>query len=306
MALDKLIGSFTGRKQKNQGLLAVHFQKGGVAFAYVKQPKQLGQVDLCEFVACETDQRFKVIKQFVKKHKLGANTNVNLVLTPSDYKTLTVDAPEVEPSEYQQAAKWLVKDLLDYPVTEAAIDLFAMPTGSQSKLYLVCARQSLIRQYMREFQKSRLCLMGIETIELALRNHLLIKQEGHCLLMFKTDFFTGIMIFKEQTIHLIRSIRADLEELSHKKLLTELQRSLDYYKKQAQQGMPQKIILTSNLLEYENLQDNLTAHTGMPVEGLQPAEFLTMPEVGENTYRYTITALGASQTWAIKQSLSTE
>lgn len=304
---EQITGFLNWGEKKAQGLLAVHLRSDGVGFAYTSVPQQHGEVDLCDFVTCSEDERFKVVKQFIKQHGLGQQLDVNLVLPPSDYKTLTIDAPDVEPSEYHQAAKWLVKDLLDYPVTEAAIDLFPMPVGSQKKLYLVCARQSLIRQYINEFQKLNLSLVGVETPELALRNLLLLKKEPSCLLLYKTDFFTGVMIYKDQAIYLVRAIRGDLEELSHKKVITELQRSLDYYQKQTKLELPQKLMMTPNLSGYENLEANLEAQLGMPIEYLHPDKLVTLPSnLDPETQMRLVASVGATQSIAALQVLPSD
>lgn len=307
MALLEQISNLLGLKQsKAKGLLGVHFHKDGVSLAYTSQPAQKGQIDLCEFIACEESERFKQVKKFVAKHSLGKNLDVNLILPPPDYRTLTIDAPDIEPSEYHHAAAWLVKDLLDYPVTEADIDLFPMPAGEQKKLYLICARQSVIRGYISEFQKLHMNLMGTETIELALRNLLLLKQVDNCLLMFKTDYFTGVMIYKHQTIYLVRSIRADLDEMSHRKLITELKRSLDYFKNQTKEEPPQKIILTPNLLVYDHLQEHLTNQFNMSIEYIDPRELVTMPELDDDANARCVIAIGATQSLQAMQMLQAE
>lgn len=294
------------KKQKAKGLLGIHFKKDGVAFAYTEKPATQGQIDLCDFIECEESERFKVIKQFIKKHKLGRDLDINLILPPPDYQTLTVDAPNIDASEYHQAAKWLVKDLLDYPVTEAAIDLIPLPAGPQTKLYLICARQSLVRQYIKQFNSLHTQLMSMETVELALRNLLLLKGADDCMLMFKTDYFTGVIVFKNKTIYLVRSIRADLDEMSHTKLVTEVKRTLDYYQNQTQQDLPKSIYITPNLEVYQNLHKHLQDNFQLPIETLRPADFVSMPEMDSDKAIKVVAAVGATQSLAILQLLPEE
>lgn len=97
-----------------------------------------------------------------------------LLLGAGDYQILQMDAPAVEPAEYRQAARWQLKDLIDFPVDEAALDCLRLPgeaAGSAAaKLITVVTRQSLVLQTVAQWRKAGLALKVIDIPETALRN----------------------------------------------------------------------------------------------------------------------------------------
>ena len=49
------------------------------------------------------------------------------VLDPDSYRLLLVEAPDVPADELRAAVRWRVKDLIDFHVDDAVIDVFEMP-----------------------------------------------------------------------------------------------------------------------------------------------------------------------------------
>ena len=97
-----------------------------------------------------------------------------LLLGAGDYQILQMDAPAVEPAEYRDAARWQIKDLIDFPVEDAALDCLRLPgvaAGSAAaKLFTVVTRQALVLESVAQWRAAGLALKVIDIPEMALRN----------------------------------------------------------------------------------------------------------------------------------------
>lgn len=97
-----------------------------------------------------------------------------LLLGASEYQILQIDAPAVEPAEYRNAARWSLKDLIDFPVEDAALDCLRLPTnevgGPSTKLITVVSQKSLVLDAVTQWRSSGLALKVIDIPEMALRN----------------------------------------------------------------------------------------------------------------------------------------
>ena len=51
------------------------------------------------------------------------------LLDPGEYQLLMVDAPNVPPPELKSAIRWSVKDLLDFHIDDATVDVLDVPRG---------------------------------------------------------------------------------------------------------------------------------------------------------------------------------
>ncbi len=106
-----------------------------------------------------------------------------LLLGAGDYQILQMDAPAVEPAEYRHAARWGIKDLIDFPVEEAALDCLRLPgeaNGSAAaKLITVVTRQALVVQTVAQWHTAGLALKVIDIPEMALRNLAVLATGGN-------------------------------------------------------------------------------------------------------------------------------
>ena len=76
--------------------------------------------------------------------RLAGRRNATVsVLDPSAYRLLLVEAPDVPPEELRAAVRWRIKDLIDFHVDDAVIDVFEMPGhargGARRMMYAVTA-----------------------------------------------------------------------------------------------------------------------------------------------------------------------
>ena len=84
-----------------------------------------------------------------------ANLHCSLLLAQSEYQLFQIEKPNVPADELKQAISWKLKDMLDYPVDQATIDVINIPvdpnnSNRQSYVYAVAAKNSVIGDYMTE------------------------------------------------------------------------------------------------------------------------------------------------------------
>src|SRR5262245_15939083 len=80
------------------------------------------------------------------------------LLQPGEYQLQLVEAPSVPAEELKSAVRWKLKDLLDYPVDSATVDVADVPsdrsgTARTHYVYAVSARNDRIASCMKLFHE---------------------------------------------------------------------------------------------------------------------------------------------------------
>ncbi|WP_260291472.1 hypothetical protein [Sedimenticola hydrogenitrophicus] len=170
------------------------------------------------------------------------------VLAPYAYSLFQVETPEVEHEELKSAIRWRIKDLLDYHIDDAVLDIFDLPVSQRRSgprmMYVVVVKRNLIQQYVDQLESLGLEIAAIDITELALRNVLALAGEPESLqaLLYLPPHYGMIEIVRGDTLYLNRRIEISgndlvdqggfgLQELLDS-LVLELQRSLDYHESQ--------------------------------------------------------------------------
>jgi len=280
----------------------VAFLPEGVAVAHVSRAKAPRLV-ACDFQECDETQRQATLEELVKKHKLG-NVACNHVLEPNAYQLLQVEAPNVPEDEVRSALRWHVKDLIEFHIDDAVLDVFELPAEAQrtgtNMMFVVAARAPLVRERVAIIEDAGLKLHAIDINELAMRNitALLPEDNGGVLFAHLGNGVGQIIVTREQKLFLGRNIETAIGtvdsmtagdgtldelpfEIQHQldALVQEIQRSQDYYERYFAQPAVQGLVFAPMVYEqpalmpyvYENL--GLAART-MDIAGLIDAEGL--------------------------------
>ncbi|MBQ0958830.1 agglutinin biogenesis protein MshI [Ideonella sp. 4Y11] len=108
-----------------------------------------------------------------RRHELGA-VPVVLVLPVAAYRLLGADAPELPRADWPDAMRWRIKDAVDFPVEDAAIDVLAVPPADPSapvrSAWVAAAPAATIKPLAEDCQTARVPLEAIDIVETALRN----------------------------------------------------------------------------------------------------------------------------------------
>lgn len=120
-----------------------------------------------------------------KSHKNLWAASVTTVLDHGQYRLQQFDFPEelrtLSQVERREAMRWRVKEMVDFPIEDAGIDVFEMPAvGSRSaQLWVVAAPKAVLEQRIQAFQEARIPLSTIDIPELAQRNLASFFQQEH-------------------------------------------------------------------------------------------------------------------------------
>ena len=235
------------------------------------------------------------LAQLRKSLKLDRGRCTTL-LGPADYQLLQLEAPNVPAAELKAAATWRVKDLIDYPVERAAIEVLTIPGANggnrTAQLFAVAAPDDKIRQRAKIFQDAQVALDAIDVQELAQRNiAALLETEGRALAMVSFDATGGLLtitfageLLLARNLDITVAQLVDAGEERRTQLLErvglELQRSLDHFDRQSG-GMVVAKLLVSALPAGVGLPEYLTSNLSVPAEALELAAALDFARVPE-------------------------
>ncbi len=257
------------------------------------ESEQTPRLELLESVPCEGEaQQAPVLQDLVKKHNL-AYAPCAVVLDPGDYSLLQVESPEVEAAELKSAIRWRVKDLIDFHIDDAVIDLFDIPgqnqPGRPKMMYVVAAHAPLIQKQVDLIEASGLTLTSIDVTELVLRNiaKLLPEDEGGGALLYVAQTHGLIILTQQSNLYLARGMGVNMSRLLTvedawngntgapvdsagvlESLVLEIQRSLDYYESYFSQPPIKGLVLNPTVPEVLGFIHYTHEHLGIPVRAL--------------------------------------
>jgi MSHA biogenesis protein MshI len=182
----------------------------------------------------------------LKLHRYHCTT----LLSGEHYQIHEVEAPNVPAAETKAAVRWRVKDIIDFPVELAVIDVLEIPAdpeapGRNPTLYAVTARKDGVEACTRPFESAHIALNAVDIPELAQRNiATLFETEdsgGIAMLSFYAE--EGLLTFtRAGELYASRRIEIPLAQLldanykqraEHlERIALEVQRSLDHFERQ--------------------------------------------------------------------------
>jgi MSHA biogenesis protein MshI len=243
-----------------------------------------------------------------------ANYRCTTVLGGGDYQFLSVEAPNVPREELKTAMRWRLKDILDFPVTDATYDVLDIPldpnapTRPQQSIFAIAARNSVIQARQKLFIQSKIRLRTIDIPEMAQRNvSAMLEPEGRGIAMLSFGEDGGLLTVSWRAeLYLSRRIDVTLAQLldadherrhqSFDKITLELQRSLDNFERQFSFISVAKLVLAPS--GAAGLEEYLSSNLYTRVETLDLGQLLDLggnPELegGARQQRFFV-AIGAA------------
>ena len=205
----------------------------------------------------------------------------NLVLGSGSYQLLQVEAPNVAPSELRAAVRWKLRELIDFHIDDAVIDVFDIPgqenrPADQAMMYAVAARARDIREHIDRIEDSGLALKVIDITELAMRNLAALTEadtRGVAMLYLGRDQ-GNLTITRQGSLYLTRRLDTGWGQLepgalnSGQRLVLEVQRSLDYYDRHFAQPPVSHVYLIPGFEHDAGLAETLASGLEPTVEAL--------------------------------------
>lgn len=225
-------------------------------------------------------------------HELDARgLPVCATLPHTSYSLVQLETPEVPDDELREAMRWRVRDLIDFPVEHAVIDVFPLPEshrpGAPALLYVVVAQSAAVDALVDALHDAGLDVAAVDIVEMAMRNlslHFdrpdrprayLNLQAGQTVI----EIADGAQVYLSRRVMQGLDIDADptLLQAQMEGLALEVQRSLDYFESQYALGPADRL---SVMVCEDGLYDAFAAVA---------ASFLTVP-----TERFDFAAIGTA------------
>ena len=166
------------------------------------------------------------------------------LLRAGDYQMLQVEAPQVPVEERRDALRWRVKEMVDFPVEQAGIDVLDIPAkqgGRTAQVFAVVASHARLAPRIHLFQDAKIPLEAIDVPELAQRNvAALFEEENRGLALLAFDEDGGRLTFTYGgELYALRRIEATSKDIAapggdapggvFERVLLDVQRSLDNF-----------------------------------------------------------------------------
>jgi MSHA biogenesis protein MshI len=237
-----------------------------------------------------------VLSAMLQSRRL-ARTPVSGVISTDDYQLVQVEAPQVPAAEIRAAVRWKLRDVITFPVEEAVVDVFGLPTPSRhahaTMVVAVAARNTAVQRLVAVIAPRAPRFDIVDVPELCLRNF--------------SDTFAHLLLTRAGVLYLTRRIDLSREspqqaqggeqpsEISAAGLALELQRSLDYYESFYDQPPITELVLAPADARTRRLAAALASETSLQVELFEPERFFQIADDIEIDTRWNgLIALGAA------------
>lgn len=288
------------KKRSTQGRVAIAVGPDAMQVAYANST---GQVVFCRVFDGHAD-RMSVLEDLIEEYG-WQDMACSVVLHPAYYQLVQIEAPKVPDEELSTALRWKVKDLLDFPLADAAIEFFSLPAdayrGQRRMVYVAALRKANLQSLINPIETMGLAVDCVEITELALHKVLqrLPPASGGTALMSLLRDDGLINLVEENNIYLCRHIDIGFTAVtdtsnarSLEALVLEIQRSLDFYESQLGKGVIRHLYFTPPLPVMQSLNEFLNEQLGLNVAPLPVPEQVSSDLDVEEVAR-CLSAIGA-------------
>jgi MSHA biogenesis protein MshI len=209
------------------------------------------------------------------------------LLEPSEYQVLMVEAPNVPREELKGAIRWKIKDMVDYHVDDATIDVLDIPptdaTARNHMMYAVAARNELLQGRIREFEEAQIPISVIDIRETAQRNlaALYESDDRGVALVYFAEAWGLLTINYRRELYLARRLDFGLTHLDAaiklhddgplERVVVEIQRTLDHFERQYRGIAVARVLLAPTPSDL-GLADFLRTRLGIEVRAVELGE----------------------------------
>lgn len=286
------------KDKKAAGWMSIVLNEDGIRAAHIRRPPQA--MPSVEWIAGYQSNKSGGEKPLDKLAKeMHANRYVcTTLLASNEYQLLSVEAPTVPQEELKTAIRWRLKDMLDFRVDDATIDVLDVPAGKDAparshSMYAVAARNQLIEQRQAMFSEAKIPLAAIDIPDLAQRNiSALLETEGRGVALLSFDVDGGLLTVTysgelylsrriDVTLTQIMTATSDEKTTLFDKITLELQRSLDHFDRQYHFITVSKLLLAPLVNAGNGLQEYLSSNLYLPVEPIDLDTILDFAKVPE-------------------------
>jgi len=313
-----LFALLKSKKQAN-GLTAVSITDVGVAISRINRDDVRKPIlDLCLFEPLSDPAEVRVMLDRVIQENALDGERCSIVIPNANHSLLLIEAPDVQATELKAAVRWRIKDLIDFHIDDAVIDVFEIPEqdvapGRARLMYAVAARASALNSQIEILQDSAFDLEIVEIPELAIRNITALLDEdvrGVATLYFNNE--GGVITLTRQgSLYLSRNIDIGISQFSvpgsmegelHPqvqqsldKVVLEVQRSLDYYESHFSQPPITQLLVAPLAEEVPGMLTYLSSNLGLATRMIDINDIVECAvPIDMATQANSFTAIGAA------------
>jgi MSHA biogenesis protein MshI len=289
---------FFRKAKKREGWLAIALQRDGLAAVSMQTAPDI-RPQVRQAVFYPGQNHAELLEKAGRDLHAHAYRSIT-VLGSGQYQVLLVDAPNVAPDELKTAVRWRLKDMLDFHVDDATIDVLDLPVDpnasvrAQHSMFAIAARNSVIEARQKLFAAAKVELAVIDIPEMAQRNiSALVEPPGRGVAMLSFGEEGGLLTVSYRgELYLARRIDLALEQLldheierrnsAFDRVTLELQRSLDNFERQYSFISVAKLVLAPSSIV--GLDEYLSSNLYTPVDTLDLAtlfDFERAPDLSD-------------------------
>jgi len=291
------------------GLTGVGLRADGVCVVRVERTAgRAPALTLVDFRPWGDQGQDKVLARVAVDYDL-ARSRCTTVLDANEYSLLLTEAPDVSPDELKAALRWRIKDLIDFHINDAALDVFdlpgAAPGAKAREMYAVAARTEAIQKRVDLLTGVGIGLEIIDIPELAQRNlAALLPEDAAGVVMLSLKPQSGLItITRQGYIYLSRPLNLGVDTLHtaddpvryFDHIVLEVQRSLDYFESHFRESPVRHLVLAPLAKPIPGLIDHLRANLGVTVGVLDLAQLMDSDvELTPDLQARCLTTIGAA------------
>jgi MSHA biogenesis protein MshI len=273
------------REKKTPGWFAISVDADAMQFAHGRF--QAGAKSLISGYGAQALAEGQGLPKLAHQMKRGRYECAAL-LRPGEYQLLLVDAPSVPREELKSAIRWKIKDMIDYHVDDATVDVLDIPPpeGAASRnhmMFAVSANNEVLQEKIRQFERARIPLSVIDIPETAQRNVAALYETG--------DRALGLVYFGEESglltinfraeLYLARRLEVGLQQLTDEsaaretaleRLAVEVQRTLDHFDRQFRSVPVTRMLIAPS--RASGIAESLKAHLGVEAHDIDLSDVL--------------------------------
>ena len=272
--------AFFFRKKTEKGWLVVDFRDESVGFAHVVPANGSAKVLFCEERPWSADDP-KALDRVAREFN-AERFQCTTLLAPASYQILLVEAPPVKTDELKSAVRWRIKDLIDYHLEDAVVDVLDIPPPDPGSarghmMYAIATRNETVKAVIDRFEAANLQLQVVDIPDTAQRNLAVRLERGDKgVVMVSFGVHGGFITFSSGgELYLTRRVDISAGDLGSgdaearqaviDRAALEVQRSLDHFERQFHYVSLDRVVVVP-VPGADDLVDRITSSVVLPVE----------------------------------------
>lgn len=284
------------KSTRNSGLLAVAIEPDAIKFAHVHHAGARPCATHWGSISSEPSDRASSLRNAAKEHGFGRSACTTL-LDPTDYQILMVEPPNVPADEIKAAIRWKIKDLIEYHVDDATVDVFEIRAegeakGSAKAMYAVATPNEVVQKRIALFEEARVPLKVIDIPEMAQRNLAALfesKDKATAMLAFSPwgglltiSFHGELLLTRRLEVTSVQLSQREHGDHYRERVAIEITRSLDIFDRQRLSAGVGDVLLAP-LPQDPELERFLQDKLYVPVAGAVLPKVMDFSDGGEPT-----------------------